>query len=128
MVPRSKCDMKEFIEKIRNIFRIEELRQRIIYTLLLLAVFRLGSYVILPGVDSAQLALDFEKGQGGGILDLINVFVGGAFARGAIFALGIMPYISASIIVQLLGAALPSIQKLQKEGDSGRKKIGRAHV
>jgi preprotein translocase subunit SecY len=115
--------MKEFIEKIRNIFRIEELRQRIIYTLLLLAVFRLGSYVILPGVDSAQLALDFEKGQGGGILDLINVFVGGAFARGAIFALGIMPYISASIIVQLLGAALPSIQKLQKEGDSGQKKI-----
>jgi preprotein translocase subunit SecY len=115
--------MKEFIDKIRNIFRIEELRQRIIYTLLLLAVFRLGSYVILPGIDSDQLALEFEKGQGGGILDLINVFVGGAFARGAIFALGIMPYISASIIVQLLGAALPSIQKLQKEGDSGQKKI-----
>lgn len=115
--------MKDFIEKIRNIFRIEELRQRIIYTLLLLAVFRLGSYVILPGIDSSQLAIEFEKGQGGGILDLINVFVGGAFARGAIFALGIMPYISASIIVQLLGAALPSIQKLQKEGDSGQKKI-----
>lgn len=115
--------MKDFIDKLRNIFRIEELRQRIIYTLLLLAVFRLGSYVILPGIDSAQLALDFEKGQGGGILDIINIFVGGAFARGAIFALGIMPYISASIIVQLLGAALPSIQKLQKEGDSGQKKI-----
>lgn len=120
---RSKSDMKEFIEKIRNIFRIEELRQRIIYTLLLLAVFRLGSYVILPGIDSEQLALDFQKGNSGGILDIINVFVGGAFARGAIFALGIMPYISASIIVQLLGAALPSIQKLQKEGDSGQKKI-----
>ncbi|MFM2377173.1 MAG: hypothetical protein RLZZ165_2270 [Bacteroidota bacterium] len=115
--------MRDFIEKIRNIFRIEELKQRILYTLLLLAVFRLGSYVILPGIDSAQLALDFEKGQGGGILDIINIFVGGAFARGAIFALGIMPYISASIIVQLLGAALPSIQKMQKEGESGQKKI-----
>jgi preprotein translocase subunit SecY len=121
--PPSKFDMKDFIEKIRNIFRIEELRQRIIYTLLLLAVFRLGSYVILPGIDSAQLALDVKQGSGGGILDFINLFVGGAFARGAIFALGIMPYISASIIVQLLGAALPSIQKLQKEGDSGQKKI-----
>jgi preprotein translocase subunit SecY len=121
--PLSKFDMKDFIDKIRNIFRIEELRQRIIYTLLLLAVFRLGSYIILPGIDSDQLALDVKQGGGGGILDFINLFVGGAFARGAIFALGIMPYISASIIVQLLGAALPSIQKLQKEGDSGQKKI-----
>lgn len=119
----SRFDMKEFVDKIRNIFRIEELRQRIIYTLLLLAVFRLGSYVILPGIDSAQLAVDFSNGQGGGILGFINLFVGGAFARGALFALGIMPYISASIIVQLLGAALPAIQKLQKEGDSGQKKI-----
>ena len=121
--PPSKFDMKDFIDKFRNIFRIEELRQRIIYTLLLLAVFRLGSYVILPGIDSLQLALDVKQGGDGGILGFINLFVGGAFARGAIFALGIMPYISASIIVQLLGAALPSIQKLQKEGDSGQKKI-----
>ncbi|MEM0995655.1 MAG: preprotein translocase subunit SecY [Bacteroidota bacterium] len=115
--------MKDLIEKLRNIWKIEELRQRIIYTLLLLGVFRLGSYVILPGIDSVQLEAAFNNSQGGGILDFINLFVGGAFARGAIFALGIMPYISASIIVQLLGAALPSIQKLQREGDSGQKKI-----
>lgn len=115
--------MKDFIEKIRNIFRIDELRQRIIYTLLLLLVFRVGSYVVLPGIDSEQLQADFESGQADGILGLINTFVGGAFSRGAIFALGIMPYISASIIVQLLGAAMPSIQKLQREGDSGQKKI-----
>ncbi len=115
--------MKDFIEKIRNIFRIEELRQRILYTLLLLLVFRLGSYVILPGIDGELLESSFANSQGGGILGLINTFVGGAFSRGAIFALGIMPYISASIIVQLLGAALPSIQKLQREGESGQKKI-----
>ncbi|MCL4106327.1 UNVERIFIED_CONTAM: hypothetical protein GTU68_003488 [Idotea baltica] len=115
--------MKDLIEKIRNIFRIEELRQRILYTLLLLFVFRLGSYVILPGIDSELLEASFANSQGGGILGLINTFVGGAFSRGAIFALGIMPYISASIIVQLLGAALPSIQKLQREGESGQKKI-----
>lgn len=115
--------MKDLIEKIRNIFKIDELRERIIYTLMLLAVFRLGSFVILPGIDSAQLEADFANNSGGGILDFINLFVGGAFARGAIFALGIMPYISASIIVQLLGAAMPSIQKLQREGESGQKKI-----
>lgn len=115
--------MKDFIEKLRNIFRIDELRQRILYTLLLLLVFRLGSYVILPGIDSEQLEADFANSQAGGILGLINTFVGGAFSRGAIFALGIMPYISASIIVQLLGAAMPSIQKLQREGESGQKKI-----
>lgn len=115
--------MKELIDKLRNIWKIEELKQRIIYTLLLLGVFRLGSYIILPGIDSVQLEAAFANSQGGGILDFINLFVGGAFARGAIFALGIMPYISASIIVQLLGAALPSIQKLQREGDSGQKKI-----
>ena len=115
--------MKDFIEKLRNIFRIDELRQRILYTLLLLLVFRLGSYVVLPGIDSEQLEADFANSQAGGILGLINTFVGGAFSRGAIFALGIMPYISASIIVQLLGAAMPSIQKLQREGESGQKKI-----
>jgi preprotein translocase subunit SecY len=115
--------MKEFIDKLRSIFRIQELRQRIIYTLLLLAVFRLGSYIILPGINSQALADAVKNSSGGGILDFINLFVGGAFNRGALFALGIMPYISASIIVQLLGAALPSIQKLQKEGDSGQKKI-----
>ena len=120
MLPKS--DMNQFIEKLRNIWRIEELRKRILYTLALLAVFRLGSFVVLPGINSAALQSAFNSG-GGGILDFINLFVGGAFARGSIFALGIMPYISASIIVQLLGAAVPSIQKLQREGDSGQKKI-----
>lgn len=115
--------MRDLIEKIRNIFRIEELRQRIIYTVLLLAVFRLGSFIILPGIDSEQLQVDFAQNQGGGILGFLNTFVGGAFGRGAIFALGIMPYISASIIVQLLAAAMPSIQKLQREGEAGQKKI-----
>ena len=115
--------MKNLIEKLRNIWRIEELRKRIIYTLTLLLVFRLGSYIVLPGIDSGMLEAQFDDGQGNGILGLINTFVGGAFSRGAIFALGIMPYISASIIVQLLGAAMPSIQKLQREGESGQKKI-----
>jgi preprotein translocase subunit SecY len=114
--------MKQFIEKFRNIFRIEELRQRILYTLGLLAVFRLGSFVVVPGIDSDALQASFGNQQGG-ILDFINLFVGGAFARGSVFALGIMPYISASIIVQLLGAAVPSIQKLQREGESGQKRI-----
>jgi preprotein translocase subunit SecY len=114
--------MKQFIDNLRNIFRIEELRQRILYTLALLAVFRLGSFVILPGMNSAALSAAASQG-GGGILDFINLFVGGAFARGSLFALGIMPYISASIIVQLLGAAVPSIQKMQREGESGQKKV-----
>jgi preprotein translocase subunit SecY len=114
--------MRQLIDKIRNIFRIEELRQRIVYTIALLAVFRLGSFVVVPGIDSQVLQASFGNGQGG-ILDFINLFVGGAFARGSVFALGIMPYISASIIVQLLGAAIPSIQKLQREGESGQKKI-----
>lgn len=115
--------MRDLITKIQNIFKIQELRERILYTVLLLAVFRLGSYVILPGINSEILSAEFAANQGDGILGFLNTFVGGAFGRGAIFALGIMPYISASIIIQLLGAALPSIQKLQREGDSGQKKI-----
>jgi len=115
--------MKDLIEKIQNIFKIPELKSRILYTIALLAVFRLGSYVILPGIDSKLLVEQFSSGQGTGILGMINLFVGGAFSRGAIFALGIMPYISASIIVQLLGAAVPMIQKKQREGDSGQKWI-----
>ena len=115
--------MKDLIEKLRNIYRIPELRTRIGYTLMLLAVFRLGSYVILPGIDSDILTQMFQSSQGGGILGLINTFVGGAFSRGAIFALGIMPYISASIIVQLGAAAIPSIAKKQREGESGQKWI-----
>jgi preprotein translocase subunit SecY len=114
--------MKKFIGTIRNIFAIEELRQRILYTLGFLLIYRLGSYVVLPGVDPAALARSQASNQGG-ILDLINIFAGGAFSRASIFALGIMPYISASIILQLLTMALPYFQRLQREGESGRKKI-----
>ncbi|MEO0581072.1 MAG: preprotein translocase subunit SecY, partial [Bacteroidota bacterium] len=113
--------MNNLIETLRNIFRIPELRDRILYTLLLLAVFRLGTFVVLPGVDSEILQREFSSA--GGLLDFFNTFLGGAFARGAILALGIMPYISASIVVQLLGAIVPSIQKLRMEGESGQKKI-----
>lgn len=113
--------MKKFIGTIRNIFSIEELRQRIVYTLFFLLIYRLGSYVVIPGVDPAALAK--AQTNQGGILDLINIFAGGAFSRASIFALGIMPYISASIILQLLTMALPYFQRMQREGESGRKKI-----
>lgn len=115
--------MKNLITTLQNIYRIEELRNRIGLTLILLLVFRFGSYVALPGVNSVVLSQSFSAMQGEGILGFLNTFVGGGFSRGTIFALGIMPYISASIIIQLLGAAIPSIQKLQKEGESGQKKI-----
>lgn len=117
--------MKDLIQTIRNIFSISELRDRILYTLMLLLVFRLGSFIILPGIDSSILQDSFNSSRtaGGGVLDFFNIFLGGAFARGSIFALGIMPYISASIVVQLLGAVVPSIQKLRQEGDSGTKKL-----
>jgi len=109
--------MNRFIQTIKNIFSIEELRNRIIYTVAFLLVFRLGSYVLLPGVDASKLQ------SGGGIFGFIDLFVGGAFNRASIFALGIMPYISASIVIQLLSIAVPYFQRLQKEGESGRKKI-----
>ncbi|MEM7657719.1 MAG: preprotein translocase subunit SecY [Bacteroidota bacterium] len=116
--------MRDLIQTLRNIFKIPELKDRILYTLLLLAVYRLGTFVILPGVDSSSLQAAFGGGgAGGNLLDLFNVFLGGAFARGSILALGIMPYISASIVVQLLGAVLPSIQKLRTEGESGQRKM-----
>jgi preprotein translocase subunit SecY len=112
--------MKGFIQTIKNIWAVEELRNRIIYTLMLILVYRIGSYIVLPGVNPD--ALDSSASQGG-ILSLINMFAGGAFSRASIMALGIMPYISASIVMQLLGMAVPTIQKLQREGESGRKKI-----
>ncbi len=115
--------MRDLIQTLRNMFKIPELKDRILYTLLLLAVYRLGTFVILPGIDSAILEAEFSAGNSGGLLDLFNTFLGGAFARGSILALGIMPYISASIVVQLLGAVVPSIQKLKKEGESGQKKM-----
>jgi preprotein translocase subunit SecY len=114
--------MKSLIKNLRNIWKIEELKSRIIQTIILVAVYRLGSFIILPGIDSEVLAAQSAK-SGGNILDIINAFTGGAFANASIFALGIMPYISASIIVQLLGIAVPYFQKLQKDGESGRKKI-----
>ena len=110
--------MKKFITTIRNIFSIEELRTRILNTIGYLIIFRLGSFVVLPGVDPNLLG----EG-GGGMLGLLDNFLGGAFSRASIFGLGIMPYISASIVIQLLTVAVPYFQKLQKEGDSGRKKI-----
>ncbi len=113
--------MKRLIETIRNIYKIEDLRVRILNTLGFLLIYRLGSYVVLPGVDSAEL--DRASGDPTGIASLINMFAGGAFSRASIFALGIMPYISASIVIQLLGMAIPFFQRLQREGESGRKKI-----
>jgi len=110
--------MKKFFTTIRNIFSIEELRIKILNTLGLLIIFRLGSFVVLPGVDPNLLS-----GSAQGIFGILDSFLGGAFQRASIFGLGIMPYISASIVLQLLTVAVPYFQKLQKEGDSGRKKI-----
>ena len=103
---------------IKNIFSIDELRSRILTTVGFLIIFRLGSFVVLPGIDPSKL-----QQNAGGIFGLLDTFLGGAFSNASIFALGIMPYISASIVVQLMGVALPYLQKLQKEGESGRKKI-----
>ncbi|HEX9957933.1 MAG TPA: preprotein translocase subunit SecY, partial [Fibrella sp.] len=110
--------MNRFIETIKNIFSIEELRTRILNTLLFITVFRLGTHIVLPGVDPARLNLRPQ-----GLLGLLDTFLGGAFSKASIFALGIMPYISASIAIQLLTLALPYFQKMQKEGESGRKKL-----
>jgi len=109
-------------ESIRNINKIPELRQRILYTLLLLFVYRLGSHITIPGVDASAIATATTS-HSNDLFGLFDLFVGGAFARASIFSLGIMPYISASIIIQLLGAVTPTIQKLQKEGEEGRQKI-----
>ena len=112
--------MKGLITTLKHIWAVEELRKRIIYTLGLILVYRIGSFIVLPGVDTAALN---SQAADGGILSLINMFAGGAFSRASVMALGIMPYISASIVMQLLGMAVPVVQKLQKEGESGRKKI-----
>ncbi|MCD4746780.1 MAG: preprotein translocase subunit SecY [Bacteroidales bacterium] len=114
--------MKKLIQTIRNIYKIEDLRNRILYTLGIILIYRLGAYVVLPGVDPHQLT-NLQNQASTGLLGLLNMFSGGAFSNASVFALGIMPYISASIVVQLLGMAIPYFQKLQKEGESGRKKI-----
>lgn len=115
--------MYKFVETLRNIWNIEELRNRIFITLFFIAIYRLGAQVVLPGIDSVQLGELSSRTQGGGLLGILNAFTGGAFANASVFALGIMPYISASIVVQLMGIAIPYLQKLQKEGESGRKTI-----
>jgi len=114
--------MKSFITTLRNIFKIEELKSRILYSLGLILIYRLGAHIVLPGIDPQQLS-GLRSQTAGGIFGLIDVFAGGAFSKASIFALGIMPYISASIVVQLLSIAVPYFQKLQKEGESGRKRM-----
>ena len=114
--------MKNFIETLSNIWKIEELKGRILVTLSLLLVYRFGAQIVLPGIDTTQLA-QLTSNTDSGILGILNAFTGGAFANASVFALGIMPYISASIVVQLMGIAIPYLQKLQKEGESGRKTI-----
>lgn len=114
--------MKKLIEIIRNINKIEELRNRILFTLGIILVYRFGSYVVIPGVDPSMLA-SLKNQTSGGLLGLLNMFSGGAFSNASVFALGIMPYISASIVIQLLGMAIPYFQRLQREGESGTRKI-----
>ena len=117
---------KKLVETLKNIYKIEELRKRIGYTLLLLLVYRLGCFVVLPGINPNMLGADSalaNQMESNTLLGLLDVFSGGAFANAAIFALGVMPYITASIIIQLLGIMVPAVQKLQKEGESGRRKM-----
>ena len=114
--------MKKFLEIISNIWKIDELKSRIVLTLSLLLVYRFGAQIVLPGIDTAQLA-QLNSNTDSGILGILNAFTGGAFANASVFALGIMPYISASIVVQLMGIAVPYLQKLQKEGESGRRTL-----
>lgn len=111
------------IENFRNIFKIEELKNRILYVIGILMVYRIGSFVTLPGIDAAQLTQ--QAGDASSLLGLFDMFVGGAFSRAGVFALGIMPYITAAIIIQLMGAVVPYFQKLQREGEEGRRKINR---
>ena len=110
------------IDVLKNIWKITELKDRILLTLSMLLVYRFGAQVVLPGIDASKLGQIAENTEQG-ILGLLNAFTGGAFANASVFALGIMPYISASIVVQLMGIAIPYLQKLQKEGESGRKTI-----
>lgn len=114
--------MRKAIETLKNIWRIEDLRQRILITILFVAIYRFGSYVVLPGINPSMLT-QLRQQTSEGLLALLNMFSGGAFSNASIFALGIMPYISASIVIQLLGIAVPYFQKLQREGESGRRKM-----
>ena len=114
--------MKKIIETLKNIWRIEDLRSRLLITLLFVAIYRFGSFVVLPGIDPSRLE-QLQSQTSEGLMSLLNMFSGGAFSHASIFALGIMPYISASIVVQLLAVVVPYFQKMQREGESGRRKI-----
>jgi preprotein translocase subunit SecY len=114
--------MRKAIETLKNIWKIEDLKQRILITILFVAIYRFGSYVVLPGINPTMLT-KLHQQTSEGLLALLNMFSGGAFSNASIFALGIMPYISASIVIQLLGIAVPYFQKLQREGESGRRKM-----
>ena len=114
--------MRKVIETLKNIWKIEDLRQRILITVLFVTIYRLGSFVVLPGINPSMLS-QLHKQTSEGLMALLNMFSGGAFSNASIFALGIMPYISASIVIQLLGIAVPYFQKLQREGESGQRKM-----
>ncbi|MBQ4174707.1 MAG: preprotein translocase subunit SecY, partial [Prevotella sp.] len=114
--------MKKLIEYLKNCWKIEDLRQRLLITLLFTAIYRFGSFVVLPGINPSMLS-KLQSQTAGGLMSLLDMFSGGAFSNASIFALGIMPYISASIVMQLLAVAVPYFQKMQREGESGRKKI-----
>lgn len=114
--------MKKFIETLKNCWKIEDLRQRILITIAFVAIYRFGSFVVLPGIDPSMLQ-KLQSQTSGGLMSLLDMFSGGAFSNASIFALGIMPYISASIVMQLLAVVVPYFQKMQREGESGRKKI-----
>ncbi|HRX93768.1 MAG TPA: preprotein translocase subunit SecY, partial [Chitinophagaceae bacterium] len=113
--------MKKFIQTLKNIWSIEDLRSKILFTLMMIAFYRVGSHIVLPGINPNLI--DVSNDNKTGIIGLIDAFSGGAFNNASIFALGIMPYISASIFMQLMTVLVPSFQKMQKEGESGRKKI-----
>lgn len=115
--------MKKLIQTFQNIFKIEELKNRILYTLALLLIYRFGSFVVIPGIDPNSLSALASSTSGNGLLGLLDIFSGGAFANASIFALGVMPYISASIIMQLVGMVVPYFQRMQREGESGRRKM-----
>ena len=114
--------MKKLIETIQNIWKIEDLRTRLLTTILFVMIYRFGSFIVLPGIDPTALTALKSQTQGG-LLALLDMFSGGAFHNASVFALGIMPYISASIVIQLLTIAVPYFQKMQREGESGRRKM-----
>ena len=117
------CLTMRFIETLKNIWTIEELRQRLLITVLLVFIYRVGCYVVLPGISPSDIDALASFTNKSGLMQLIDMFSGGAFSQASIFALGIMPYITASIVIQLCGMILPSFQKLQREGESGRQKM-----